>query len=836
MSMGSTIALIKALAPVADPEVVAQAVEDWLDDHPEAVAPIDDTAGEGDTDKLWSADKTAGEVATLTEAITPLTPAATSGDVGKFLKAKTVSGGKVTEYEFGSAGGGGSVDLFYVTPEDYGAVGDGETDDSQAVQDAVDAGKAVYFAAGKTYYIPTAIEIDHDCRLFGGEGTTIKTETVSGSMNNIFVASGTLKKTTTLTTDYVSDGGTDNAGNQFTLSDMTGIAINDIMVIEATDQYYNYSRQYYYLGGTLLIGDIYNGHLYTTTNLPFDIENTENVSVKIYSAPQIIIEGLNFVADMESGGNYKYFVVLNQCRNSIVRNCRMTEMDSGIRINNCFNTLFESVELSKSKELNTRQGDGYGIAIYSSTNTVVERVNAICAQSCVCLSGDVTCFNTYIKHCSLCAECRPNAIGSHENAYNTVVEDCTLTGVNILGTGIVNRCRFIKNNRVSTSTAISFCGSHNPKYATLKVSNCIFEGELGVYLYPSSPQNPIQAFDNIYGLVEITDCDGGSIIFEGTTTQYILSNVIKELRLTNWTNCKEVYLPNATDVIEKMVVKDCTFTNMRWINDHNNHLMVGNAKDLEYSSAIPMMHKMTVNKDTMAERYTLPENVSISLSATSQSAKYVICGNNLAPNNAEDICVGNVSGSDGGTLTRTVNTGNSVPTVTIDSGGNVVFTQKNNTSNYCMFPVGLFYVKETGSVKMSAKIKSESAVKFRPYIAIVDCKTGKLISRYLGSAVEATAAGATISYEHGVSADNAVLCYFYCSTPIANAVTTFEDYVVYIENMFAPSTADSIQPYEAKRRTGDGTILSLPGVNNIMCSENVFHVSFGADFVENPIV
>lgn len=792
MNIGMIVGLIASLAPGVDPGDIEQAVTDWLEEHPEATTTVEDGS--------ITEEKLAQNIISQLEDIDSLKEA-----IGR------------------------------VTPEQFGAKGDGTTDDSEAVQDAVDAGKSVYFAAGKTYYIPTAINIDHDCHLFGGEGTTIKTETVSSSLNKVFVASGTLKKTTTLTTDYDSDGTTDNSGNQFTLSDMTGINIDDIMVIEATDQYYNYSRQYYYLGGTLLIGDIYDGHIYTTTNLPFDIENTENVSVKIYSAPQIIIEGLNFVADMESGGNYKYFVHLNQCRNSIVRNCRMTEMDSGIRIDNCFNTLIESVELSKSKELNSRSGDGYGIAIYSSTNTVVERVNAICAQSCVCLSGDVTCFNTYIKHCSLCSECRPNAIGSHENAYNTVIEDCTLTGVNILGTGIVNRCRFIKNNRISSGSAITFCGSHNPKFAVLKVSNCTFEGELNVYLYASSPQNPIQAFDNIFGLVEITDCDGGFITFEGTTSQYILSNVIKELRLARWSNCKEVYLPNATDIIEKMVVADCTFTDPLWINDHNNHIATGNVQDLEYSSAIPMIHKRTVNKDVRAERYTIPENVSISLSATSQSAKYVICGNNLAPHNASDICLGSVSGSDGGTLVRSVSTGNDVPTITINSDGDVVFTQRNNTSGYDMFPVGLFYMRETGTVKMSAKIKSASAVKFRPYMAVVNCKTGKLISRYMGSAVEATAAGATISYEHGVSADCAVLCYFYCTTAIANAVTTFEDYIVYIENAFAPSTADSIQPYEAKRRTGDGTILSLPGVNNIMCSEDVFHVSFGADFVQNPV-
>ena len=69
---------------------------------------IDDTAGDGDTDKVWSADKTAEEVSSLSSAIAPFPSSASAGDVGKFLKAKTVSGGKVTEYEFGSGGGGGS--------------------------------------------------------------------------------------------------------------------------------------------------------------------------------------------------------------------------------------------------------------------------------------------------------------------------------------------------------------------------------------------------------------------------------------------------------------------------------------------------------------------------------------------------------------------------------------------------------------------------------------------------------------------------------------------------------------------------------------------------------
>lgn len=40
--IGATVALIKALAPKADPATIEQAVQDWLDDHPEATTTVED--------------------------------------------------------------------------------------------------------------------------------------------------------------------------------------------------------------------------------------------------------------------------------------------------------------------------------------------------------------------------------------------------------------------------------------------------------------------------------------------------------------------------------------------------------------------------------------------------------------------------------------------------------------------------------------------------------------------------------------------------------------------------------------------------------------------------
>lgn len=42
MNMGIVAGLIKALAPGVDPQVIEQAVTDWLDDHPEATTTVED--------------------------------------------------------------------------------------------------------------------------------------------------------------------------------------------------------------------------------------------------------------------------------------------------------------------------------------------------------------------------------------------------------------------------------------------------------------------------------------------------------------------------------------------------------------------------------------------------------------------------------------------------------------------------------------------------------------------------------------------------------------------------------------------------------------------------
>ena len=117
VSMGLVIALIKALAKV-DSASITSAVDAWLDDHPEATTTVED--GSITYAKLATA------LAALLDGKQESVPA-TDGDVGKYLKAKTVTGGVVTEYEFGSPGGGGGG----------GAVDDVQVNGTSVVEDGV---------------------------------------------------------------------------------------------------------------------------------------------------------------------------------------------------------------------------------------------------------------------------------------------------------------------------------------------------------------------------------------------------------------------------------------------------------------------------------------------------------------------------------------------------------------------------------------------------------------------------------------------------------------------------------------------------------------------------
>jgi hypothetical protein len=66
--------------------------------------------------------------------------------------------------------------LFYVTPEMYGAVGDGITNDATALQNAINSGNAILLTTGKNYLVTTTLTTSDNTTIIGcGKDASIST-------------------------------------------------------------------------------------------------------------------------------------------------------------------------------------------------------------------------------------------------------------------------------------------------------------------------------------------------------------------------------------------------------------------------------------------------------------------------------------------------------------------------------------------------------------------------------------------------------------------------------------------------------------------------------------
>lgn len=239
----------------------------------------------------------------------------------------------------------------------FGAVGDGITDDAEAIQDAFDYahtnGYSVEFDEGKTY-ISSAVSLNFYGGVLEGNGATIQCTHADDALSRAIKVEGALSAA------YSIDGRA-SAGNTFVdISDATflaSVAVGDMIIIKS-DKTFNddtSNKQ----GESCIVADIYADRIDVTGKLNDTYLVSDNAVIYLVDAPTPIIRNLNVLQNKDKSIDYwSYGIHLIYCKNPVIDNCNVLWAKfTGFCVNGCYRPIVRNSTAS----MTIRDGAGYGL-------------------------------------------------------------------------------------------------------------------------------------------------------------------------------------------------------------------------------------------------------------------------------------------------------------------------------------------------------------------------------------------------------------------------------------------------------------------------------------------
>jgi hypothetical protein len=159
-----------------------------------------------------------------------------------------------------------------VSVKDFGAVGDGVTDDTAAIQLALNSGAKNVIAPAGTYKVGASVSIPANVSLIG-EGRNVTVFTAAGNTTGTFSTFSVITKSGTAPTQISDLGSTATKGTRtLTFATAHGLAVGDvIMIYNPTDGSFNSARTVYRSGEFCTVAEVTSstqvgleGHLYDT--------------------------------------------------------------------------------------------------------------------------------------------------------------------------------------------------------------------------------------------------------------------------------------------------------------------------------------------------------------------------------------------------------------------------------------------------------------------------------------------------------------------------------------------------------------------------------------------
>lgn len=346
-----------------------------------------------------------------------------------------------------------------VNVKDFGAKGDGVTDDTEAIQAAVDyAGdtKTVVFPTAK-YYIDS---ISLKSTTYDFKNSVIKVKE-NGGISSI----GTVKKETTLSSAYTA------GSKSVTVADAGTAEIGDIVVLKSTDVWNPTRPHLYFISGTFVIENVSGNTLTISPSLPLEMSATTTTAT-IYKPNTTTIKNIgNF--EFEDSNFTNPVLLLKGNINSVLSNIKLTNpVNLFMGIWESFNCIAKNLDLTDL--YNNNDNPYYVFQNSCSTNTKLLESNIISNWHCYSSTGMYMTIDSVIDKCVLRIKGGgQNAIGDHNCVYSLSVLNSSVDGISGSGDLRIENCDINPMYASSAYNAqLNFCGNYShPEFCNLTVRN-----------------------------------------------------------------------------------------------------------------------------------------------------------------------------------------------------------------------------------------------------------------------------------------------------------------------------------------------------------------------------
>jgi len=308
----------------------------------------------------------------------------------------------------------------FVNVQDFGAVGDGVTDDSDKIQDAIDD---LVSQGGGILYFPTATYVvKQTINLKGNIIVELNNSTIDGSTLNveIFTCEGSKESDIALLSDSLT------RSKQITLNSVSGLNVGDYLLIKSSRVTGSTNQKQ---GQFIRISNIAGTVVDIETELQDDYLVAENAVINKMNFEENIhvtngtFIGSDDISDLTIG--VRYFNVSN----ATVTNCKFIKTQYiGVSLFDSRNIVIDSCDFIDIESV----GLAYGVScIYNTEDVYINNCFGVNHRHLTTTGGGTTSFgipkNIVVTNC-VARGMKDAGFDSHPGARNVQIKGCTVDG------------------------------------------------------------------------------------------------------------------------------------------------------------------------------------------------------------------------------------------------------------------------------------------------------------------------------------------------------------------------------------------------------------------------